>query len=123
MENEIMEAATKKRRGRPPKFSDITYTGWNYESKRTAQNLHYVGITVIDIMGASPGSFFVTEKGNFRRQGIAEQIGRIYDSGLLDKEQCKELLDTVIQDYENGETVKTIEKNLQGFKQMLKNGG
>lgn len=115
-----MEAATKNKKGRPPVFSPTLYTIMGGENKRTAQNQYYAGKCIVNILNQKPGSFFVTSGGKFRRQGIAEKIGRIYTEGLLTADQCKELAQTVIADYKNGQSAKEIEHNLSLFKKMLK---
>ncbi len=117
-----MEAATKKKRGRPRSITREVIEEFPTEkTTRGAMNEFYACCCILKIAEAKNGqeSFFVTAQGSFRRQGIAEQIGRIYDAELLTKDQCKELLQIVIADYENGSSVKEIETKLRAFRKML----
>lgn len=115
---EINVAATKNKRGRPTKIGATWYAGFNDKEKRTAQNVYYLAET-IRITNDKPGGFFVTSKGNFRRNGIGEQIGRAYVDGLITEEQVRELADTAMNQYENGRKVKEIEKDLRTLRLML----
>lgn len=120
----ISEAATKNKRGRPPTFTPAYYDIWNDMEKRTAQNMYYVGITVMDILNIQRGeeTFFTTANGRFKQQGIAEQIGRMYAAGLLNKDQCKELAETVIEEYQQGTPAKEIQRQLRRFKKHMEGG-
>ena len=122
---EITEAATKNKRGRPPAFSSEFYAIYSDMERRTAQNTHYVARTLFEILGIKSGevTFFTTAKGNFRHQGIAAQIGRIYDAGLLNKDECKDLVKTVIETYDSGVSAKELERRLIVFKKTLIKGG
>lgn len=119
MEDKIKESATKNRRGRPAKYKEILYSIHPDKEKRVAQNLYYVGITIHKLGEGRKDSFFVTPKGNFRRQGIAEQLGRIYAAGLASKEDCRELMETCKKEYDAGKPVKDIERDLRNFRLML----
>lgn len=103
-----MEAATKNKRGRPEKFSKVIYAVWSDKEKRTAQNITYAG-EIIERMQQKPGDFFITEKGNLRRQGIAEQIGRMFDDGYSE-EDCIQIAKLAMKMVENGWTVKAVEQ-------------
>ena len=113
-----METATKNKRGRPRKISALWYASFSDEESRTAQNLYYTCL-VTSLLEEKPGGFFVTSKGNIRRNGIAEQIGRAYDDGLITEAQVRELAEIAISQYGNGKSVKDIEKDLRTLRQML----
>ena len=113
-----METATKNKRGRPRKISALWYASFSDKESRTVQNLYYLSL-VTSLLEEKPGGFFVTSKGNFRRNGIAEQIGRAYDDGLITEEQVRELVDITINQYKNGRKVKEIESDLRIFRQTL----
>jgi hypothetical protein len=115
---EIMVAATENKRGRPKKINDSLYYAFPECEKRTAQNIFYVS-EAIRITDDKPGGFFVTNKGMFRRNGIAEQIGRACVDGLISEEQGRELAEIAINQYANGKSVKEIEKDLRIFRQTL----
>ncbi len=109
-----MEAATKNKRGRPKTFSEITYSFIDDVEQRAAQNKIYA-TAAIELLEQKPGDFFLTNKGNFRRQGIAEQIGRLIHAGYA-TELCKEIAEAAITFYEKGYSVKTIEKWIRAGK-------
>lgn len=113
-----MAAATENKRGRPKKIDDVWYYSFSELEKRTAQNTFYVA-EAIRITNDKPGGFFVTDKGKFRRNGIAEQIGRAFVDGLISEEQGRELAEIAINQYANGKSVKEIEKDLRIFRQTL----
>ena len=62
--------------------------------------------------------FFVTDYGEFKRNGIAEQIGRMREEELATDEELTELTRQAIRDYENGEKVKDIEKRLRNVRKV-----
>jgi hypothetical protein len=64
--------------------------------------------------------FFATDYGGFRRNGIAEQIGRMREEELATDEELIELTRQCIKDYENGEKVKDIEKRLRYLRMVWK---
>lgn len=103
-----MVAATKNKRGRPRIYGDILYTIYFDEEKRVAQNKYYVGATV-KMMDQKPGDFFVTPKGNLRRQGIAEQIGRMNKQDGYTEDECKKVCNWAMDLYAKGYKVKAIE--------------
>ncbi len=104
-----MEAATKKKRGRPAQFKDGLYTIYYDKEKRTAQNLYFAG-KGYDLLGDAYQSFFFTEKGKWKRQGIAEQIGRMYEQDQFKKEDCVTIGETAVKLIEKGWKVKSIER-------------
>ena len=104
-----MEAASKNKRGRPKIYGDMLYSIYFDKEKRTAQNTFYVGVT-IKMMDQKPGDFFVTEKGNLRRQGIAEQIGRMYNQDGYPEESFKDVCQTAIDIVKDGYSVKDVER-------------
>lgn len=113
-----MEAATKNKRGRPKKHP-LAVEVFKDQETRTAQNMYYAALGAQVSGQGYKGSFFYTDKGNFRRQGIAEQIGRMYEAGLLDEDQAKTLFVSCRQDYQDGATVKDVEKSLRLLKAKL----
>lgn len=113
-----METATKNKKGRPAKFTALHYNLFSEMEKRPAQNIYYAGRIVI-LAKQKQGDFFVTERGSFRRQGIAEQLGRIYEAGLATDAEILELLEQCIKEYNSGATVKEIEKRLRDTRQIL----
>ena len=109
-----METATKNKRGRPAKFSNEYYSMWQDKEKRAAQNTYYASMIIL-MMESKRGSFFVTDRGNLRRQGIAEKIGRLYCAGKLTEDQAKELTQAAIDQYQSGATVKEVERTIKAF--------
>lgn len=103
-----MEAATNNKRGRPCAYTELLYAALYEEEKRPAQNKYHAGATV-SMLQQQPGDFFITDKGNFRRQGIAEQIGRMIYEGYPE-EFCKKVAETAIELYKKGVSVKALEK-------------
>lgn len=87
---------------------------------RKAQNHYYAMIAIEDLADGRHDPFFTTERGNLKRQGIAEQLGRMYEAGIIDKARGKELVETCKKDYENGRSVKEIEKTLRLMRQWYK---
>jgi len=114
-----METDTKNKRGRPKLPNTITAeAAFSDKEKRAAQNTSYAG-AFIAAAGYGLNSFFVTGKGNIRRQGIAEQIGRMLEADIITIEQAKQLAQEAQKDYENGESVKEISKALARLRQAL----
>lgn len=108
----ISEAATKKKRGRPPTHPQEIYDlMFPDEERRPVQNKMYA-YELISLLDERGKAFFVTDKGKFRRQGIAEKIGRMYSKGLITDDESRSLAADCMKDYENGEPVKQIEKRL-----------
>ena len=114
-----MASDTKKQKGRPKKFDTSLYALFNDKEARAAQNTYYASLAIHELLDERPGGFFVTCRGNIRRQGIAEQLGRLYDTGVIDKEQGRELAQTVMEEYNNGATAKEIETKLRTFRRSL----
>lgn len=116
-----MEAATKNKRGRPKSIHRLSTEGiFDDKEPRTAMNIGYAGQAVLKLMGQNMrGSFFVTERGNFRRQGIAEQLGRMLEEGFS-IEACREMMETCINLYNEGESVKEIERILRVYRMSVK---
>lgn len=116
-----MEAATKNKRGRPKLPGTIAAEMvFTEKETRAAQNLLYA-MTCIDKIGGRNNPFFVTAKGNIRRQGIAEQLGRMLEADLITVEKAKELVQWAIDDYNSGTSVKQIESTLRLYRQALQN--
>lgn len=103
-----MEAATKNKRGRPRIYGDMLYSIYYDKEKRAAQNVYYAG-KAITMLQQQPGGFFVTERGNIRRQGIAEQIGRMSEEGYTDAD-CKKIAEMAMDLFKRGYKAKAIER-------------
>ena len=116
-----MVADTKKKRGRPKSPHAITFESVFPElSTRAAQNVGYAGKIAVGLLKQGPVDFFITSRGSFRRQSIAEQIGRMYSDGLITEDQARDLAREAMQDYESGATVKEIVKTLSTLRQVYK---
>lgn len=119
----IMESDTKKQRGRPRsavgnlarKFPSTEENGL-----RANMNQSYAARFAVGVLSQRPGDFFFTESGKLRRQAIAEQLGRICESGLLNAEQCEELAQSAIDDYRSGSSVKQVAQRLRDFREMMR---
>lgn len=117
-----MEAATKNKRGRPELLPAAYYAAFPEMERRATQNKYYAHVCIHYIATETPATannFFVTPKGNTRRQGIAEQLGRIYAEGIASLEECRELLETIKQEYAAGASVKDLERKLRRTRQAL----
>lgn len=113
-----MEAATKNKRGRPKtiarKIAEET-RGSSNKGTRAQVNEVYRSIPMLYITEEQK-AFFHTNRGRPRRTGILEQIGRLYDADLIDKEEIPELTQLCIGFYLQGYTVKQIEKILRNHR-------
>lgn len=116
-----MEADTKNKKGRPVIFKDPLYAIYFDKEKRTAQNLYYAG-DAIQMMAQKPGDFFITSKGNLRRQGIAEQIGRLHRQDGFPEDYCKDICYQAISLVNDGESVKTVEQKIRNLRIEKKKG-
>ena len=70
-------------------------------------------------MGEKPGdknNFFISEKGKIKRQGIAEQLGRMLGAELITTEEARELAQWAIDRYNSGYSVKQIESTLRLYR-------
>ena len=113
-----MESATKKKRGRPPKH-EAMYTVFPDMEKRAAANLYFAAKFVRDVAGEKPGgndNFFLTNRGKLKRQGIAEQLGRMLEAELITIEEGQELMQWAIDRYNSGDSVKQIESTLRLYR-------
>lgn len=116
-----MVTDTKNKRGRPPKHSAM-YTVFPELEKRTAANMYFAMGFIKDVMGEKPGdknNFFISEKGKIKRQGIAEQLGRMLEAELITIEQARELAQWAIDSYNAGDSVKHITSTLRLYRQNL----
>ena len=116
-----MAAATKKR-GRPKKFEYIE-TVFPDKEPRAAQNIQYATLAISEFTEGRTDPFFVTDRGSIRRQGIAEQIGRMYADGTINEAEARELITTCKEEYANGRQVKEIEKTLRLLHNNLRTRG
>lgn len=116
-----METATKKR-GRPRSVlgelasNPVLQDG---KTERTILNqLYAMECIMLDEDRFKP--FFVTDRGKFRRQGIAEQIGRMKEEGIASDEELIELTETCMEDYTAGKPIKEIEKGLRQIRKLFR---
>ena len=116
-----MEAATKNKRGRPRgvigELARITAKQWE-ETDRTVKNRLFAA-ECIKLDEAILKPFFVTSAGRLRRQGIAEQIGRMKIYGTATDGELLELAKDCIYQYNAGETVRTIETRLRKAREII----
>lgn len=121
-EKEISVTATKNKRGRPKgtiaQAVESDKGLWTH-TERTEINTFFAGQCVF-LNEKEFKPFFVTDYGGFRRNGIAEQIGRMREEELATDEELIELTRQCIKDYENGEKVKDIEKRLRYLRMVWK---
>lgn len=113
-----MAADTKNKKGRPPKHSGI-YAIFPEKEKRAAANLYFAVYFIDAVMKEKPGdkgNFFITEKGNVRRQGIAEQLGRMLEAGEITAGEAKNLAEWAIDTYNTGGSVKNIVNALRLYR-------
>lgn len=116
-----MVADTKNKRGRPITPTGIVARYFNDKETRTAMNMMYAGSIIVKLEQERK-AFFVTNKGNFKHQGIAEQIGRMLKEDLISEEEALDLTDSCIADYKNGLSVKEIEKTLRNIRNKAEKG-
>ena len=114
-----MEADTKKQRGRPRVYGDMLYAIYRDKEKRTAQNLYYAGDAIM-LMGQKPGDYFLTPRGNIRRQGIAEQIGRMHKQDGLPDDECKGICEQAISLTERGYSAKAVERMIRDMRKSIR---
>ena len=114
MGKSILETATKK--GRPPKYKETLYCIYHDKEKRTAQNNYYAALALHRISQDPKDSFFVTDRGNIRRNAILEQIGRLYAAGLATKDESRELLNACKRECLSGTPVKELERRLRAIR-------
>ena len=119
-----MEAATKKKRGRPKDQEYESAMRLNIVNKayspclsdRTLQNAfnadEYMA-TLLESDRPDLEEFFETKEGNAKHRGIAEQMGRMIRGGLITDEQAIWITEQVVESYKRGATSKQIEKFLR----------
>lgn len=128
-----MVAATKNKRGRPIKeeyreaywlanMGDEDYAGRSLRTIRTIEAAEpFIGaIFRNDDKFSYMYSFFHSKEGRLLKTGIAEQLGRMISENLITEERAFDIADDVITAYENGITVKVIEKQLRQMRLTLK---
>ena len=119
-----MEAATKKKRGRPIKEEnafaykialdgDEHYAGRSMRTIRSIAAAEPFTLCLIDAADPVLYLFFHSNEGKLKRIGMAEQLGRMISEGILTEEQALELAEECMKAYENGTTAKEIEKALR----------
>lgn len=116
-----MVADTKK--GRPKTVNRILAdAAYQDKEPRTAVNMLFAARFIHEVMGDN-NSFFVNSRGAIRRQGIAEQIGRMLEGELITDEEARALVQEAVTDYNNGTGVKEIEKALRLLRLNLQAAG
>ena len=113
-----MVAATKKRRGRPRSVIGILAAEMPDMEHRKAMNVLYAAHAINTLTDRDP--FFVTQHGDIRRQGIAEQIGRMIEDESITEDEARELIARCKEEYANGARVKEIEQTLRSLHQMMR---
>ena len=119
-----MEADTKKR-GRPRspagEAAILFQQAVNPENGLRENMNFYYASSLLDALGGKleNGSFFLSPRGKIRRQGILEQIGRMYEHELITQEEARELINQCMHDYDAGQTVKEIEARLRTLRKLL----
>lgn len=116
-----MEADTKNKRGRPRgiigELARITANQWD-DTDRAIKNRLYA-VKCIQLDEASLKPFFVTSTGKLKRQGIAEQIGRMKVYGTASDAELLQLAHNCIEQYKSGHPVKEIEQHLRQARQII----
>lgn len=142
-EPRITEAATKKR-GRPRKYKADPYDGCHGRTGRNWQN--YVNAsTLIELLyELADNDETVTneldseyvelaecfiwrhandddDKPHYRHQGVAEQIGRMYNAGRIDAQEAAGLARLALRRIkEDGYTSRAVEKELRAYHKSLR---
>lgn len=141
MGEEILEAATKKKRGRPRKYEYWEkHNGYREREGRSLQN--YVQaetlVTLLWELAEETGDksyrnlawFFedfsdeygdTRDTNSFKCQGVAEQIGRMYNAGRIDAQEAVDLTRWAIHKIEDeGLPSRTVEKSLRQYHKSLR---
>ena len=121
-----MVTDTKNKRGRPQTITGII-ARQSIESaildtgERAAINYHYATHFLYTCYGENleNGSFFLSNNRKVRRQGIAEQLGRMLEAELITAGEARELAQWAIDEYNSGTSVKQIESTLRLYRQTL----
>ena len=125
---DVIKCATKKKqRGRPTVLDDPQYllqaaqAKWSY---RQTVNVHYAvtgaALVAIKIGDDEQDRIFNDGKGNFKYQGVLEQIGRYhYDDDFTD-DDVSEVIKIALDEINKGEKSKDIEKALRKMKIIVK---
>ena len=121
-----MVTDTKNKRGRPRTVTGILAresieTAMLDTGERAAINYLYAAHFLITCYGKTleNGSFFLSNNRKVRRQGIAEQLGRMLEAELITIEQARELAQQAIDEYNSGESVKAIADTLRLYRLHL----
>ena len=115
----------KKHRGRPTVLETADFvtgvqTGLSY---RQAVNMKYAktGLAVIAlVIGDDKTWKMFVPNGKPKYQGVLEQLGRMYESGIFEVKELEDLVPHILNDIENGERSRDIEKNLRRLRQHYK---
>lgn len=120
-----MESDTEKKKGRPQTIAGIMSRIYKKDNildtgERAAINYYYAIRFLNGCYGElESGSFFLSANRKVRRQGIAEQLGRMLEADLISTEQAEELAQQAIDDYNSGRSVKEITNTLRLYRQHL----
>lgn len=116
-----MEVATEKKKnkkGRPRSAArhaleraERVYPDVSGNSLRSKINSVYSGVALCNLSGPEKDFFYRGTK--VIRQGILEQIGRLYDVDLITEGEIPEIARYCIEQYEKGFSVKEIEQYLR----------
>ena len=122
-----MEAATKKKRGRPKdeEYRYMERINNNDEhplSRRAVQNRTNAEALIIALHESDSYSlefFFMTKEGLLRHNGIAEQIGRMIREGTITNDEAINLAAYCMNEYKSGIASKDIESRLRLYRLNL----
>lgn len=115
----------KKHRGRPSvlETADLVTGVQAGLSYRQAVNMKYAktGLAVIAlVIGDDKTRKMFAPNGKPKYQGVLEQLGRMYESGIFEIKELEDLVPHILNDIENGERSRDIEKNLRRLRQHYK---
>lgn len=138
-EDTISVAATKKRRGRPRKYTYWeNHGGYNEREGRNLQNYvqaeSLLGL-LFDLEEETGDKSYrllawkfedFTDDGDnrdtsaFKHQGVAEQIGRMHNAGSIDAQKAVDLTRWALRKIDEGCPSRTVEKELRQYHKQLK---
>jgi len=116
-----MVAATKNKRGRPVSaryvypysLRDMNNGDLSDRTIRNKVNAEFLTDLLHDRKEWALEDFFLTKEGMPKHTGIAEQLGRMLDEGIVTDDQAIEIALECVNAYNNGATAKEIEKSLR----------
>ena len=125
-EDALKSVKENKGRGRPTvlETNDLIIGAQKKYSYRRAVNEKYSvaggALVSIAIGDEDFNSIFVTASGDFRYQGVLEQIGRYYYDDSFTSEDVDEVIKIALDEINKGEKSKDIEKALRKMKIIVK---